>query len=151
MKAPKNKSLIGPLLAALMQAVLCTSCGSKDDGSASQEVTEQEEAKVQNQLNGNLGNIGEASDKWRYLATAVNWSDATKGAPSGFRLPERWEIVKAFDEKTFAGLSDVKVWSASKIGELDAYRATISDSGAVDNSTDKADMRLKFAVLYLKQ
>jgi hypothetical protein len=142
-------NLIGKWAAFATAVLALTACGSSQssEGNTAIDVTDQKQTQAQ--IDANLARIEQELGTWKYVAETMSWDEAVENAPTGFRVPERWELVLAYDDRAFEGLREVEVWSKTTIDE-DSYRARFTDlNGIFDSDTSLADQRLKYRTLYI--
>lgn len=124
--------------------VLLGGCGADDQGLASQPAE-----TTDSSLSATNPNVFHEQAEWKLMPEPMNWYDATY-APEGYRLPHRWELIKAFDEGTL-GEINTAVWTMSDKDEWDAWRVVFSNMpGYLVSKSFLVDKRTYEYVMYKK-
>ena len=73
-----------------------------------------------------FANLAWAGDKWIFMEKSMTWYDAVKNAPSGYHLPQRYEILKAYDSSEFKNIN-TQIWTATERDDLKAWYVILSN------------------------
>ena len=107
-------------LLTLILAMNIVACGTDESSStAAQEQQTQattETAKQASSGNGDVVLSLDAQDDWIFVAEPMHYYDAEAQAPDGYRLPARWELIKAFDEGVFEKINTM-LWTGTEAGD----------------------------------
>jgi hypothetical protein len=91
-----------------------------------------------------------AGNAWILIDTPSTWSDAKANAPSGYRLPKRWEVLKAFDESSIGSINS-QVWTADCPNEIKCWYVVLSNKpGYLVSESKLNDPNNQQHVLYIR-
>ena len=103
-------------LATLLIMISLAACGTDESASKpeSQPMTQTETEKTSGTSAAQLSTA--IGDEWVFIDKPMHFYDAESNAPDGYRLPERWELIKAFDEGIFETINTM-LWTQTSADE----------------------------------
>jgi hypothetical protein len=70
-----------------------------------------------------------AGAKWVFVEKSMTWQAAVDGAPAGYHLPKRFEVLRSFDAGDIPTVNS-QIWTASDRDEFKAWYVIISNKNS---------------------